>query len=195
MHHHRGTSSGWLTCTSLPKDPEGERAYDEFALARYLRVRGWVVPAYTMAPKTENLKMLRVVVREDFTRSRCESLITDVKLSMQLLEKMDKEAVKRQQDFIHKHHLHSSQATHNHPQYKVRFDKHRLDTIHQHCPATTLPSTIACKFLSRQFPVRGGTALLNDVFWLAIIYPSLPIHHARRSPFLVTSAIFHNVYE
>lgn len=83
------------------------------------------MPAYTMAPKTENFKMLRVVVREDFTRSRCEALITDVKLCMQLLEKMDKDAVKRQQDFINKHHLHSGKATHNHPKYKVRFDQHR----------------------------------------------------------------------
>lgn len=153
------------------------------------------MPAYTMAPKTENLKMLRVVVREDFTRSRCESLITDVKLSMQLLEKMDKDAVKRQQDFIHKHHLHSSQATHNHPQYKVRFDKHCLDTIHQHCPATALPSTIRCKFLSRQFPVRGETVFLNHVFWLATIQSLLPIQRARRSPFLVTSTILHKVHE
>lgn len=116
-----------LVAFRLPPDSEGERSYDEFALAHQLRVRSWVVPAYTMAPKTENLKMLRVVVREDFTRSRCESLIKDVKLCMQLLEKMDKDAVKRQQDFINKHHLHSGKATHNHPKFKVRFEKHCYD--------------------------------------------------------------------
>lgn len=140
MHHHWVISSGWLTCPSLPSDPEGERSYDEFALAHQLRVRSWVVPAYTMAPKTENFKMLRVVVREDFTRSRCESLITDVKLCMQLLEKMDKDAVKRQQDFINKHHLHSGKATHNHPKYKVRFGGHccrdRLLALSRHRPST-----------------------------------------------------------
>lgn len=86
-----------------------------------------------MAPKTENFKMLRVVVREDFTRSRCEALITDVKLCMQLLEKMDKDAVKRQQDYINQHHLHSGKATHNHPKYKVRFDRH--------CHRTSFAST------------------------------------------------------
>lgn len=113
-----------LVAFRLPPDSEGERSYDEFALAHQLRVRSWVVPAYTMAPKTENFKMLRVVVREDFTRSRCESLITDIKLCMQLLEKMDTDSVKRQQDYINKHHLHSGKATHNHPKFKVRFEKH-----------------------------------------------------------------------
>lgn len=109
-----------LVAFRLPPDTEGERSYDEFALAHQLRVRSWVVPAYTMAPKTENFKMLRVVVREDFSRSRCESLIKDIKLCMQLLEKMDKDSVKRQQEFINKHHLHSGKSTHNHPKYKVR---------------------------------------------------------------------------
>ncbi|KAK7740241.1 hypothetical protein SLS63_001441 [Diaporthe eres] len=113
-----------LVAFRLDPDSEGERSYDEFALAHQLRIRSWVVPAYTMAPKTENFKMLRVVVREDFTRSRCEALITDVKLCMQLLEKMDKDAVKRQQEFINKHHLHSGKATHNHPKYKN--EKHSL---------------------------------------------------------------------
>ncbi|KAJ0124884.1 glutamate decarboxylase [Diaporthe amygdali] len=113
-----------LVAFRLPPDADGERSYDEFALAHQLRVRSWVVPAYTMAPKTKNLKMLRVVVREDFTRSRCESLITDVKLCMQLLEQMDKDGVKRQQEFINKHHLHSGKATHNHPKYKN--EKHSL---------------------------------------------------------------------
>lgn len=113
-----------LVAFRLPKDTEGERSYDEFALAHQLRVRSWVVPAYTMAPKTENLKMLRVVVREDFTRSRCESLITDIKLCMSLLEKMDKDSVRRQQDFINKHHLHSGKSTHNHPKFKN--EKHSL---------------------------------------------------------------------
>lgn len=105
--------------------PDEDRAYDEFALAHQLRVRGWVVPAYTMAPNTKNLKMLRVVVREDFTRSRCDSLISDIKLCKQLLEQMDTESIKRQQEFINKHHLHSGKTTHNHPKYKVNLHHKR----------------------------------------------------------------------
>lgn len=106
-----------LVAFRLP--PNEDRAYDEFALAHQLRVRGWVVPAYTMAPNTNNLKMLRVVVREDFTRNRCDALIADIKLCRQLLEQMDAESIKRQQEFINKHHLHSGKSTHNHPKYKV----------------------------------------------------------------------------
>jgi len=97
-----------------------ERVYDEFALAHQLRVRGWVVPAYTMAPNTNDMKMLRVVVREDFTKSRCDALIADIRLSMHLLEKMDQDSIKRQQDFIHKHNTASGKSSHNHPRYKVR---------------------------------------------------------------------------
>lgn len=150
-----------LVAFRLPPDSEGERSYDEFALAHQLRVRSWVVPAYTMAPKTENLKMLRVVVREDFTRSRCESLIKDVKLCMQLLEKMDKDAVKRQQDFINKHHLHSGKATHNHPKFKVRFEKHcydyRLLALSCHPP----PSLQHMEILVSRFSLGGGVACLK----------------------------------
>ncbi|KAK2002591.1 glutamate decarboxylase [Colletotrichum falcatum] len=104
------------------------RSYDEFALAHQLRVRGWVVPAYTMAPKTGDLKMLRVVVREDFSKARCDALIADIKLCMGLLEQMDQASVRRQQDFIHKHHLTSSKASHNHP--KFRKEKHSIQGKH-----------------------------------------------------------------
>ncbi|KAK7748086.1 hypothetical protein SLS53_001338 [Cytospora paraplurivora] len=113
-----------LVAFRLPEDKEDERSYDEFALAHQLRVRGWIVPAYTMAPKTNNLKMLRVVVREDFSRNRCDALLTDIKLCMQLLEQMDKDSVKRLQDFVVKNHLHSGKANHNHPKY--RNEKHSL---------------------------------------------------------------------
>jgi glutamate decarboxylase len=99
--------------------PKQDRHYDEFALAHQLRVRGWVVPAYTMAPHTEDLKMLRVVVREDFTKSRCDALITDIKLSMSVLDEMDRVSIKRQQDFIHQHHTASGKATHNPPRFRV----------------------------------------------------------------------------
>lgn len=99
--------------------PDEDRIYDEFAIAHQLRVRGWVVPAYTMAPHTDNLKMLRVVVREDFTRNRCDALIADVKLSLELLNQMDKKELERHQDVIQKHGTHSGKASHNHPKFRV----------------------------------------------------------------------------
>ncbi|KAG6028808.1 hypothetical protein E4U41_000577 [Claviceps citrina] len=95
-----------------PDDPNGraDRHYDEFALAHQLRSRGWVVPAYTMAPNTNKMKILRVVVREDFSRARCDVLIADVKLCLGLLEDMDRETVKRQQEFISTHMTSSGRA-------------------------------------------------------------------------------------
>lgn len=100
------------------------RHFDEFALAHQLRVRGWVVPAYTMAPKTNHLKMLRVVVREDFSKNRCDGLINDFKLCLDLLEEMDRKSILKQQEFIHQHHTASGKAKHNHPHF--RKEKHSL---------------------------------------------------------------------
>ncbi|KAH8660633.1 pyridoxal phosphate-dependent transferase [Xylariales sp. PMI_506] len=58
-------------------------AFDEFALAHELRKQGgWVIPAYTMAPHGEELKLLRVVVREDFTPLRCEALLADIRIAL-----------------------------------------------------------------------------------------------------------------
>lgn len=101
-----------------------DRHYDEFALAHHLRSRGWVVPAYTMAPHTEGLKMLRVVVREDFSKSRCDLLIHDIKLCVGLLENADEDTIKRQEAFIRDHvasHGKSKQNARHHASkhYKV----------------------------------------------------------------------------
>ena len=43
-------------------------AFDEFAIAHKLRERGWIVPAYHMAPHAHEVKMLRVVCREGTSR-------------------------------------------------------------------------------------------------------------------------------
>lgn len=89
-----------LPLVAFRLDPKLEKRYDEFAIAHQLRERGWIVPAYTMAPKTEEMKMLRVVVREDFTKSRCEQLISDLKLSLSLLDDMDKKMLEEYTDYI-----------------------------------------------------------------------------------------------
>ena len=75
-------------------------AYDEFALAHQLRERGWIVPAYTMAPHSNQMKLMRVVVREDFTLSRCQSLLTDIKLGMSSLEAMDSKMLEKYTTYV-----------------------------------------------------------------------------------------------
>jgi glutamate decarboxylase len=67
--------------------------------AHQLRERGWVVPAYTMAPHSEKMKMLRVVVREDFTKSRCDALLGDFKLALQTLDSQDAKKIEEDKQY------------------------------------------------------------------------------------------------
>ncbi len=84
-----------LPLVAFRLNPDDDKSYDEFAIAHQLRERGWVVPAYTMAPHSENLKLMRVVVREDFSRSRCDNLVADMKLALKTLGEMDKKSMER----------------------------------------------------------------------------------------------------
>jgi len=75
--------------------------YDEFSVARTLRNRGWIVPAYSMAPNASETKLLRVVVREDFSRSRCEVLLHDIRDAIDFCDKLPKAAVQAIIDASH----------------------------------------------------------------------------------------------
>ena len=89
-----------LPLVAFRLDPKNKHKFDEFAVAHQLRERGWVVPAYTMAPHSEQLRLMRVVVREDFSRSRCDALISDLKMAMQTLGKMDEQQVKEHKEAV-----------------------------------------------------------------------------------------------
>lgn len=52
--------------------------YTVFQIAENLRRFGWIVPAYTMPPNAQHIAVLRVVIREDFSRTLAERLITDI---------------------------------------------------------------------------------------------------------------------
>ncbi|KAL0259674.1 hypothetical protein SLS55_005411 [Diplodia seriata] len=97
------TGGKGLPLVACRLDPEHKKEYDEFAVAHQLRERGWVVPAYTMAPHSEKLKLMRVVVREDFTRSRCDALIQDFKLALQTLDKMDAKRIEQHKEHVKQH--------------------------------------------------------------------------------------------
>lgn len=113
-----------LPLVAFRLDPKKKHHYDEFAVAHHLRERGWVVPAYTMAPHSEKLKLMRVVVREDFSRARCDTLISDIKLSLDTLSEMDKKAVDQHTKHVKHHSTASGKSKHNHPEYKD--EKHSL---------------------------------------------------------------------
>ena len=52
--------------------------YDVFEISRHLKRFGWIVPAYTMPPDAQEVAVLRVVVREDFSLDMAENFIQDV---------------------------------------------------------------------------------------------------------------------
>lgn len=52
--------------------------YTVFDISENLRKFGWIVPAYTMPPNAEHIAVLRVVIREDFSRSLADRLLNDL---------------------------------------------------------------------------------------------------------------------
>ncbi|GAA5931001.1 uncharacterized protein JCM15063_002518 [Sporobolomyces koalae] len=104
--------------------------YDEFAIAGHLRQRGWIVPAYRMAPKVHELKLLRVVVREDFSRSRAQVFIRDLKEAIHYLENAPAEVQRHMSEGgghdKNPHH----RAKHAEKQHPSGADKHSLRGSH-----------------------------------------------------------------
>ncbi|KAL1563090.1 glutamate decarboxylase [Salvia divinorum] len=52
--------------------------YTVFQISESLRRFGWIVPAYTMPPNAEHVAVIRIVVREDFSHTLAERLISDM---------------------------------------------------------------------------------------------------------------------
>ncbi len=51
---------------------------DLTVISHLLRERGWIVPAYTLPPNAEHLSVLRMVVKENFSRDMAEMLAEDL---------------------------------------------------------------------------------------------------------------------
>lgn len=52
--------------------------HTEFEISDMLRRFGWIVPAYTMPADAQHVTVLRVVIREDFSRTLAERLVMDI---------------------------------------------------------------------------------------------------------------------
>ncbi|KAJ3677090.1 hypothetical protein LUZ60_002814 [Juncus effusus] len=63
-----------------------ESKYTVFDISENLRRFGWIVPAYTMPADAQHITVLRVVVREDFTRSLAERLVLDINKVLEYLD-------------------------------------------------------------------------------------------------------------
>jgi glutamate decarboxylase len=61
--------------------------YDEFDIAFQLAAeRGWMVPAYTMPPNAQDVKMMRALVKLNLSRSLVNTLGGDIDAAIQTLE-------------------------------------------------------------------------------------------------------------
>jgi len=61
---------------------EAEGGVDVFELSERLRERGWIVPAYTLPPNAESVAVLRMVVKENFSRDMAEMLDEDIERAL-----------------------------------------------------------------------------------------------------------------
>jgi glutamate decarboxylase len=65
-----------------------EHPYDEFDIAFQLHAeRGWMVPAYTMPPNAQDVKMMRALVKLNLNRGLVDTLADDLSNAIQTLEK------------------------------------------------------------------------------------------------------------
>jgi glutamate decarboxylase len=60
--------------------------YSVFDISNKVRERGWVVSAYTLPPDADEIAMLRVVVREHFSRDMADILTNDIDAACKYLE-------------------------------------------------------------------------------------------------------------
>lgn len=63
-------------------DPE---TTDLDAVSKLLRQRGWIVPSYTLPPNAEKITVLRMVIRENFSRDMVDMLAHDVHVALRQL--------------------------------------------------------------------------------------------------------------
>lgn len=63
------------------------RMYDEFQIAERLRIAGWVIPAYSMPAGAEEVKLMRITIREDFSMSMASAVVGELKGAVDWLEK------------------------------------------------------------------------------------------------------------
>src|SRR3954468_22025357 len=77
-----------LPVVTVSLSPEVTK-YDVYDLSRKLREHGWLVPAYTMPPKRDDLAVLRVVVRNGFSHDMAELFLRDLRIAIDWLDHLE----------------------------------------------------------------------------------------------------------
>ena len=76
------------SCRWSPSASSASKPYDEFDVAWQLSAeRGWMVPAYTLPPNAEDVKVMRALVKETLSRAQVDHLASDIKEACATLEK------------------------------------------------------------------------------------------------------------
>ena len=52
--------------------------FTTYQLSDKLRERGWIIPAYTLPPNAEDITVLRMVIKETFSRDMVNMLFDDI---------------------------------------------------------------------------------------------------------------------
>jgi glutamate decarboxylase len=55
-----------------------KKEFTVFQMSDKLRERGWIVPAYSLPPDAEQVEVLRIVIKENFSRDMADMLIEDL---------------------------------------------------------------------------------------------------------------------
>ncbi len=63
-----------------------DSAYTVYQLCEILRERGWAVPAYSLPPDAQEVTVMRVVVKENFSRDMADLFATDVENALKRLD-------------------------------------------------------------------------------------------------------------
>jgi len=63
-----------------------ETEYSLLQLSHKLKEKGWIVPAYHLPKNAEDIEIMRIVIRENFTQDMASILIEDIEKACQILE-------------------------------------------------------------------------------------------------------------
>ncbi len=75
----------WMMCSTYSKTAK----WTLFDLQDRLKQSGWMVPAYTMPKDIEDRVVMRIVVRQGFSRDMADMLLSDIRAAIAELEKLE----------------------------------------------------------------------------------------------------------
>ena len=82
-----GEDEEQLPLVAFRLKPGHDASYDESDIAWQLSAeRGWMVPAYTLPPNAENVKIMRALVKETMSREQVDRLTQDIEDACKTLD-------------------------------------------------------------------------------------------------------------